>query len=109
METRETTVTESASLILDPTSGGQNTKHHMKKQQIKITLKFIGIYILIDAVTAPFALVDGRHVGDGANLSDLTGIPEIVWVFIWLLVGLAGILYLWHSRKVSYDTIKDPN
>ena len=77
--------------------------------RIKIILKFIGIYVLLDAITAPLALVDGRHIGDGAQLSDLTGIPEIVWVFIWLIIGFVGIFYLWDSKKVSHNEIEDPN
>ena len=43
---------------------------------IKLAIKFIGVYVLLDAVKAPLNLLDGRHIGDGAALADMTGIPE---------------------------------
>ncbi len=66
---------------------------------MRLSLKFIGIYVLLDAVRAPLYLIDGRHYGDGAKLSDLTGIPEIIWILIWLAIGIGGALYLWKSSK----------
>lgn len=66
---------------------------------MKLALKFIGIYVLLDAVRAPLHLIDGRHYGDGAQLSDLTGAPEILWVLIWLTIGLSGIFVLWRSNR----------
>lgn len=62
---------------------------------MKWLLKFMGIYVLLDAVKAPLHLIDGKHYGDGANLADLTGIPEILWVILWLVIGLAGLWYFW--------------
>lgn len=66
---------------------------------MKLFLKFIGIYVLLDAVKAPLHLIDGRHYGDGASLSDLTGIPELFWVLIWLGIGIGGTLILWKSSR----------
>ncbi len=66
---------------------------------MKLSLKFIGIYVLLDAVRAPLHLIDGRNFGDGAKLSDLTGIPEILWVLLWLAIGASGALYLWKTSK----------
>jgi hypothetical protein len=66
---------------------------------MKLSLKFIGIYVLLDAVRAPLHLIDGRNFGDGAALSELTGIPEIIWVLLWLAIGVGGTLYLWKSSK----------
>lgn len=57
-------------------------------------LKFIGLYVLCDAIRAPLHLIDGQHVGDGATLQGLTLVPEIVWVVIWLVLGVMGIGYL---------------
>jgi hypothetical protein len=68
---------------------------------MKLSLKFIGIYVLLDAVRAPLHLIDGRHYGDGAKLSDLTGIPEIFWVLLWLAIGIGGALYLLKTSKKS--------
>ena len=58
-------------------------------------MKFIGIYVLLDAVRAPLHLLDGRSIGDGAELAEITFIPEIVWVIFWLSCGLYGLYFLW--------------
>jgi len=62
---------------------------------MKLALKFVGIYVLLDAVRAPLNLIDGRNYGDGGQLAELTGIPEIIWVLMWLAIGIGGVLYLW--------------
>lgn len=64
---------------------------------MKLVLKFMGIFVLLDAVKAPLNLIDGRHYGDGARLSDLTWIPEILWVILWFVIGMGGILYIWRK------------
>ncbi len=64
---------------------------------IKFTLKFIGIFIVLDAIKAPLNLIDGRHYGDGARMNDLTGIPEFIWVIIWFIVGVCGLYALWKT------------
>ncbi|MEM7617278.1 MAG: M50 family metallopeptidase [Pseudomonadota bacterium] len=66
---------------------------------MKIALKFIGTYVLLDAVRAPLYLIDGRHYGDGAKLADLTSIPEIIWVLLWFAIGIIGVLYLLKINK----------
>lgn len=68
---------------------------------VKLAIKFIGVYILLDAVKAPLYLIDGRHYGDGAKLSDLTFIPEIIWALIWLGFGILGLVFLWQSHGVT--------
>lgn len=64
-------------------------------------LKFIAVFVVLDAIRSPLVLIDGRHKGDGATLSNLTSIPEIIWVMIWLLIGLACLyrMYLSSYRK----------
>lgn len=62
---------------------------------IQFLMKFIGIYVLLDAVSAPLHLIDGSDRGDGADLADITFIPEIIWVGIWVFCGLFGLYYLW--------------
>ncbi len=72
---------------------------------VKLSLKFIGIFVLLDAIKAPLHLIDGRHYGDGARLSDLTGIPELLWVLVWLVFGLLGAYFLWKgNREKKYNT-----
>lgn len=61
-------------------------------------LKFIGIYVLVSAMRAPLHLLDGRHDGDGASLADLTHLPEIIWVVLWLAVGVLGLIVVWRLQ-----------
>lgn len=68
---------------------------------MKLSLKFIGIFVLLDAIKAPFYLIDGRHYGDGAKLADLTAIPELLWVLVWFVCGLLGAYFLWKENKES--------
>jgi len=63
------------------------------------TEEFIGIYVLLSALRAPFALFDGRHIGDGASLSDMTSIPEVFWVGIWMAFGIFALVSLWVFEK----------
>lgn len=53
-------------------------------------VQFVGLYVLLNAIRAPLHLIDGQHVGDGAQLADLFLIvPEIIWVALWFAFGLA--------------------
>lgn len=74
-------------------------------------LEFIGLYILKGALIAPTHLIDGRHVGDGAELADRTFIPEIVWVLLWLIFALLGIYFLYlvnvhQGMDMAWHTLK---
>lgn len=69
------------------------------KSFIRIVIKFIGIYILLDAIKSPLYLIDGRHYGDGAKLSDLTHIPEFIWVIAWFSLGIWTLI--WINKKNS--------
>lgn len=60
-------------------------------------LQFSGVYVLLSAVRAPLALVDGRHLGDGATLANKTHIPEIFWVAQWEIIALATLWLLWRT------------
>ena len=69
-------------------------------------LQLIGLTVLLNAFMSPFYLLDGRALGDGASLAELTFIPEIVWVLIWsafsgvLLFKLASL----HKSKKEKHT-----
>ncbi|MEC9292066.1 MAG: M50 family metallopeptidase [Pseudomonadota bacterium] len=58
-------------------------------------LEFVGLYIMKGALIAPTHLIDGRHVGDGAELANITFIPEIVWVVLWLIFAAGALSYLY--------------
>jgi len=51
-------------------------------------LKFTGIMVLINSLLSPLYLLDGQSVGDGARLSEITFIPELVWIIIWSALAL---------------------
>jgi hypothetical protein len=56
-------------------------------------LQVVGIFVMMNALAAPFHLIDGQHVGDGAALADLTVvIPEGLWVVWWIVFALACLM-----------------
>ena len=59
--------------------------------------RFIAILVLFNAIKSPLYLIDGRSVGDGAMLANITFIPEIVWVVLWCVTGLSVLYYLYQS------------
>lgn len=63
-------------------------------------IEFTGIYVVMNAIRSPLYLIDGRDIGDGSALSELTYIPEIFWVTIWALIGIA-ILMLLYQRSIK--------
>jgi hypothetical protein len=64
-------------------------------------LQFIGALVLLNSVKSPWYLVDGRDLGDGAALAQLTGIPEIIWVLIWFAIGISGIVFIAKGQKTK--------
>jgi hypothetical protein len=55
----------------------------------------------MNSIKSPWYLIDGRNFGDGAALANLTGLPEILWVFIWFMIGISGILLLIKNQKIK--------
>ena len=68
-------------------------------------MQFTGIFILLSAIKSPLALFDGEKIGDGANLAKMTFIPEFIWVFTWMALGI-GILALLLFRHIQMDRDK---
>ncbi len=62
-------------------------------------MEFTGIYVLISAVHSPLNLIDGRHRGDGATLSDLTYLPEFIWIAIWIVFGVGALYGVWRRHE----------
>lgn len=60
-------------------------------------LKFLAVFVVLDAIRSPLVLLDGTHSGDAATLSRLTFIPGIIWVIIWFLIGLACLYGMYQS------------
>lgn len=68
-------------------------------------LQLVGLTVLLNALMSPFHLIDGRALGDGATLADLTYIPEIAWVCVW--VGISGLLlkYLANIKYIKTESV----
>jgi len=67
---------------------------YSKLSYLQLSLQITGALILLNSVKSPWYLVDGRNFGDGAALSQLTGIPELLWVILWFSIGIGGIVFL---------------
>lgn len=65
---------------------------------LQLALQFVGVIILLNSLFSPFYLVDGRSLGDGAALSSMTFIPELVWVAIWCSLALLACFSLAKRR-----------
>jgi hypothetical protein len=68
---------------------------YANSKTLKLLLQLIGIFVLLDAIRSPLALIDGRDHGDGARLADLTMVPELVWIALWMLSGLSMLFLIY--------------
>jgi len=57
------------------------------------------LLILLNSLSSPSYLLDGRHLGDGAALASMTFIPEIIWIAIWFLIALFALYSLYKTAK----------
>lgn len=71
----------------------------------KYFMQFVGLYMVLDAIKTPTYLLDGRKKGDGATLQELTWIPEIIWILIWLSLGGFTLLFLFR-RHIKFENKK---
>jgi hypothetical protein len=62
-------------------------------------MQLFGLLILLNSLSSPSYLLDGRHLGDGAALASMTFIPEIIWVLIWFSVALLALYSLYKTAK----------
>ena len=60
-------------------------------------LKLTGMMVLLNSLLSPLYLLDGRSLGDGARLADITFIPELIWVIIWSISAVYALIIL--SKK----------
>ena len=80
-------------------------KNNWHPKAIHILLQFIGCYVLLDAIKSPLWLIDGRSLGDGATLAQLTFVPELIWVALWEICALTCVWFVWKSLKRLDDTL----
>ena len=50
---------------------------------VQKALQLSGILVLLNSLFSPWYLFDGRAIGDGARLAELTYLPELFWVILW--------------------------
>lgn len=63
-------------------------------------LQLTGMMVLLNSLYSPLHLFDGRSIGDGAALAELTFLPELLWVVIWLTIAMFSLYLLaTHSKK----------
>jgi hypothetical protein len=62
---------------------------------VKFFIQLVGIFVMLDAIRSPLYLLDGRNLGDGATLANLTWLPEIAWVSLWFVMAVACLYILW--------------
>lgn len=65
-------------------------------------MEFAGVYVMVSAARAPLDLIDGRHYGDGATLSNSTWLPEIFWALIWCGIAVFTLLFIWKRHQAVY-------
>jgi len=62
---------------------------------VKYFIQLVGIFVMLDAIRSPLYLLDGRDLGDGAALAQVTWLPEIFWIVAWFVFAVTGLFVLW--------------
>ena len=70
-----------------------------KTHYLQRLMQLFGLLILLNSLSSPSYLLDGRHLGDGAALASSTLIPEFFWVFIWFAIALFSLYSLYKTAK----------
>jgi len=70
---------------------------------VEYFMQFMGAYVILDALKSPLYLIDGRSFGDGASLSRLTQIPEIIWIGLWEAFAMLCVWLLWRALTDDGD------
>ena len=70
-----------------------------KLHYLQRLMQLFGLLILLNSLSSPSYLLDGRNLGDGAALSSMTFVPEFIWVLIWFSLALIALYSLYKSAK----------
>ena len=70
-----------------------------KVHYLQRLMQLFGLLILLNSLSSPSYLLDGRNLGDGAALASITYIPEFVWVLIWFSIALLALYSLYKTAK----------
>lgn len=63
-------------------------------KMLQLLLQLFAMVVILNGLLSPLYLLDGRAIGDGASLANLTLIPEFIWVVIWSTLGLVTLYFL---------------
>ena len=72
-------------------------------------IKLFALMVLLNSLQSPLYLLDGRGIGDGSALANITFIPEIVWILIWLVISGYSLYRLARSNNKIKSKIKTKN
>lgn len=70
-------------------------------QLLPLSLKIIALMVLLNSFESPLYLIDGRGIGDGSALSELTFVPEFIWIGLWTAFGAFSIYCLSKAKQVK--------
>jgi len=73
-----------------------------KLHYLQRLMQLFGLLILLNSLSSPSYLFDGRNLGDGAALANMTFIPEFIWVLIWFLLALIALYSLYKTAKKNH-------
>jgi len=65
---------------------------------VKYFIQLVGIFVMLDAIRSPLYLLDGRDLGDGASLANLTWFPEFFWILVWFAIAVGCLYHLWRAK-----------
>ncbi len=65
-----------------------------KLQYLQPLLQLSGVLILLNSLYSPTYLFAYNRQGDSAALANMTGLPEFIWVLLWLLLALFSMFLL---------------
>ena len=66
---------------------------------LSLGLKLAGLYIILDALKAPAALLRGRTVNDAASLAGQTGVPGFFWIAFWMAIAAGCLIFIWKIER----------
>ncbi|NOX92504.1 MAG: M50 family metallopeptidase [Gammaproteobacteria bacterium] len=72
---------------------------------VKFFIQLVGVFVMLDAIRSPLYLLDGRDLGDGASLAQLTGLPEFFWVALWFVIAVGCLYRLWVKPATVRKTV----
>lgn len=65
---------------------------------VRYFLQIIGLFVLLESVRSPLYLLHYTGHNDALSLAELTGVPKVVWIFIWVILGLVTVYFLWKAH-----------